>query len=646
MDVADFNESDVDVENMSDTDSADGDHAGESAGISLRGGAGISKAELKKAMELSEQLYVPKEDSGPSVRFRPKPVPWQAESAAVEEANNADTGTGKGKGKEIARDEPAKSKRVVTFASAEPQPVPRGETRRDVREVTYPNPPSVYADNEIPQNAAPIERVLRFGSDNLPPIALGVLTPSEQRKLQIEHYDMRNILLDRSQKCPYRGCDRVFSLAEDDRMQQHLAGAHMGDSCNFCDEVLYHHWTVNQRRAHFLNRHCDLFVDMHHVENDNRFRAGPRPHGQVDWERESRYTWCPRCGRDHVTLNATADREHHDLVCYPGAPEGQWMVCHKCGEIHSITKYHECREVVNTMEWPYCHRCGLGVGQFSELYRGKHLLHCMGFRREDVRRCPWCQRDLEEGAESYNKLGHLTHCYAKPDPAAQGPLDPDTGKPWPYKPPREEAEGEPEQEPPQLCTLCSKTVIQFDAHLLLKHIEDNHADYTDVCIFCGLDYEKRGWVGNRKRILAHLDDHIHDRKVRLAADLVDTLDIPFNHPYKWRALRPRDYEGVKSRREMERYKKLYDELMEASQRQIEKHNEEEQQMVSLRERLLEVERELAETEKALEELKSKAPASTAAATNPFAPAAAASPTPAQKKKENLKPTAARKQAVG
>lgn len=658
VDLDDFNESDLDVESLSDTGGSDRDRAGEDivstqpASISLRGGAAdMSHPLLKKAMEISDKLYAPQKDSSrPSVRFQP--IFFPAAGVVVGEANNTDTGTeeGKGKGKEPAHGVSAESNLSLKPASPGPQPPSRGEHGREMREVAYAHPPSVHTENRIPQNAPPLEKVLGFGSDNLPSISLGVLTPTEQRKLQVSYYEMRNILLERSQECPYRGCDRVISLAEEGRMQQHLAEAHMGDKCNFCDEVLFQHWTVNQRRAHFLNRHCDLFLNMGHVQDDSKFSAGPRPHGQVDYDRESRYTYCPRCGRDHTTLDAKADREHHDKVCYPGAPKGEWMVCYKCGAIHSRMKRHKCRKEVNTLEWPYCERCGLGTGLFSDLYRGKHQLYCMGFRTEDVRRCPWCQQDLEEGIFTHRRLSHVHFCDHKPDPEAQGPLDPATGEPWPYKPPLEEAEVEPEQEPPQLCPVCEKTIVHLDAHMLLKHIEANHPEKTALCLFCKLDYDKRGWTGDRKKILLHLDDHIHDRKVRLASDLVQTLpQLPWNHPYQQRALRPKDYAAVKDARELERTKQLYDALYATSLKQAEEIKADKRQIALVREELREKDMKLAEAENALQIWRAKGegtptePAPTAAA-NPFAPAAAAPAT--GQKKENLKPTPGRNPVVG
>lgn len=597
MDVDDFNESDIDVDELSDTNPSDHDSAGEdeeasrrSEDVSLRGGATICQPLLKKALELSAQLSGPKDT--------PKPKPGVHFDKTASQTESPETGTAKGK--EPARDLPPKPNPFIKHVDPKPQPPTQEQRQRDMREGTYNKPPSVHTDNKIPQNAPPVEKVLRFGSDNLPMISLGVLTPTEQRRLQLDHYHMRNILLERSQKCPYRGCDRVISLAEEDRMQQHLAEAHTGDGCNFCDEVLYRHWTVNQRRAHFLKKHSELFLTMREVEDDNSFRAGARPHGRVDYDRESQWTYCARCGRNHTDLDAKADREHHDSVCYPGAPEGDWVACGDCGVIYSRTERHKCREVLNTFEWPYCLDCGLATGLFSDLYRGKHQMFCRGIGSEEAKYCPWCGLILT-GSPGM-KVHHVDYdCAQQPDGAAEGPLD-EHGEPWPFEPTIEEQQGEEEeqQEPPEVCTLCKKTIIHLDAHLLLKHIEDNHAGYTGFCIFCKLDYERRGWANDRKKILLHLDDHIHDRREKMAADLVETLDLPFNHPYRLRALRQRDYAGVKDVRELEHTKQLYDRLWESSRKQMAESSEDKQQIAWLREGLLEAERKLAEAEKGLE----------------------------------------------
>ncbi|OIW22707.1 hypothetical protein CONLIGDRAFT_153218 [Coniochaeta ligniaria NRRL 30616] len=609
---SDFNESDFDPEGSSEPEESDrsgSDHL-RSAGILLRGDASISQPPVNKAKEeatekakkLVEKAYGPKKPRKHGVHFETTPSQTERSKAGTAKGKEPardlpQTGTGKGKGKERAHEPPAISNPFMRRVNPKTQPPTREQRQQEMREAAYTKPPSVHTHNDMPQNAPPIEKVLRFGSDNQPMVSLGVLTPTEQRHMQLNYYNMRNILLERSQKCPYRGCDRVISLAEEDRMQQHLADAHMGDKCNFCDEVLYAHWTVNQRRAHFLKQHSDLFLIRNEVEDNNRFGARARPHGQVDYERESRWTYCARCGRDHTDLNARADREYHDTVCYPGAPKDDWAVCVKCGVIHSITERHTCREVANTFEWPYCEDCGLATGLFSELYRATHQLHCKGFNSEDAKYCPWC--GLETDSDPSMKLLHMRQCDMCPDEQAEGPLD-ENFEPWPYKPHVEEQKGEKKQQPPEVCTLCKKTIIHLDAHLLLKHIEDNHPDYTTFCIFCKLDYGERGWGDDRQKILMHLDDHIHDRKEKMAADLVETLDLPANHPFRMHVLRKKDFADVKDMRELKSTKEQYDRLWEASQKTLAESKQDKKVIIGLREELAAAKKKLAEAEEALD----------------------------------------------
>ena len=137
-----------------------------------------------------------------------------------------------------------------------------------MREYTWDKAPSVHTRNTIPINAPPVEKILRTGSDSLPEMSLGVLTPTEQRRLQTEFYDMRNNALDRSQKCPYQGCKRVFKISETNRLQQHLWNVHVGDRCNFCDVVLYEYWTEDQRRQHLLG-HIGHTGDSGREKQDN-----------------------------------------------------------------------------------------------------------------------------------------------------------------------------------------------------------------------------------------------------------------------------------------------------------------------------------------------------------------------------------------
>jgi hypothetical protein len=460
--------------------------------------------------------------------------------------------------------------------------------RRDqsMREKSYAHPMSVWTENKIPVNAPALEKVLRFGSDSIPTMSLGVMTPTEQRRLQIAYYNMRNIALERSVQCPYAGCKRVFAMAEENRLQKHLEDVHVGDQCNFCDSVLWKCWSDNERRAHFLSEHRNLFLTEAQWKADNSFNVPSL--FRVDWERESRYLFCPRCGRDHNALNARADRTHHDNVCYPGSEESQyeWTACEDCGGRKVTNTEHECQTVINPDEPPYCRKCALPAGLFSDLYRATHHLHCHGRNNEVAQFCPWCGqscgRDMVEDA-----LKHMTNCVERPDNQAQGPLNPDTAAPWPFLlmyNPKREGPGI-HKDPPTSCTECKQAVFHMDAHLLMKHIEDNHEDKLDHCIFCKLDYKSRGWLNNRRAKVQHLDDHIHERKQTLATELVQSRLWPAGHPYTKRRVEAKDLEKLQTLRELQHKDERLANLRESNHALVTEMNEDKASIEMLRSQL-------------------------------------------------------------
>lgn len=457
---------------------------------------------------------------------------------------------------------------------------------QSMREEAYANPMSVRAENKIPADTPALEKVLRFESDSIPTMSLGVMTPTEQRRLQIAYHNLRNIALERSVQCPYDGCESVFAMAEENRLQKHLKDVHWGDQCNFCDSVLWKCWSENERRAHFLKEHRNLFLTEPQWKADNSFNVPSL--FRVDWERESRYSFCPRCGRDHKALNAHADRTHHDNICYPGSEEGRcdWTACEACGGKKVPDSEHECQTVINPDEPPYCHKCAVPAGLFSDLYRATHHLHCHGHNNEVANFCPWCGqscgRDMVEDA-----LKHMTNCAERPDNQAQGPLIPETATPWPFLleyNPKREGPGI-HKDPPAYCTECKQAVFHMDANLLMKHIEDNHEDRLDYCIFCKLDYKPRGWLNSRRAKVQHLDDHIHERKQTLATDLVQSRLWPAGHPYTKRRVEAKDLEKLQVLRELQHKDEQLANLRERNYALVTEMNEDKASIEMLRNQL-------------------------------------------------------------
>ncbi|KAK4464318.1 hypothetical protein QBC42DRAFT_171476, partial [Cladorrhinum samala] len=96
---------------------------------------------------------------------------------------------------------------------------PRGPHMRDV---SYTQPLSVQTSQAIPMNAPPVEPLLNLGSSSLPIVSLSVLTPTEVRRLQTNFTHMRNMLLSRSERCPYENCTAVLPLRDPAVMRAHL----------------------------------------------------------------------------------------------------------------------------------------------------------------------------------------------------------------------------------------------------------------------------------------------------------------------------------------------------------------------------------------------------------------------------------------
>lgn len=130
---------------------------------------------------------------------------------------------------------------------------PRGP---QMREVSYTQPLSVQTNQAIPMNAPPVEPLLNLGSSSLPIVSLSVLTPTEVRRLQTHFTHMRNMLLSRSERCPYENCTAVLPLRDPGVMRAHLRDVHSNFRCPWCEEQLFEHWTNADRREH-IQLHLD-----------------------------------------------------------------------------------------------------------------------------------------------------------------------------------------------------------------------------------------------------------------------------------------------------------------------------------------------------------------------------------------------------
>ena len=288
------------------------------------------------------------------------------------------------------------------------------------REASYRLPISIFgaqgnAAPQIPINAPPIETLVRHKGDSVPSFTVGVMTPSEQRRMQRDYFFLRGMLLGRTQRCPWGNCGLYFPAGGDTRMREHIERAHaVSTPCPLCEEPLFKHWSAEQKRKHFVVAHAELVLDPDGASEASR--ATIRSEGRCPAE-EQRYDFCPRCGRNHALLNILNDRTHHDNMCYPGGLHGKFDLkwCTNCGQATraGATGQHQCgpAKPSEAKRPPYCSKCGVPMGGFSAHYRTKHDLFCRGLDNKDAAFCPWCAVELD----GQQHLGHVDGCKARPE---------------------------------------------------------------------------------------------------------------------------------------------------------------------------------------------------------------------------------------
>ncbi|KAJ4407632.1 hypothetical protein N0V82_009883 [Gnomoniopsis sp. IMI 355080] len=356
---------------------------------------------------------------------------------------------------------------------------------RAFREWSYAHPLSIHMRGQhpsIPINAPPLETILKTpgiresASDSVPVISTQVLTPTEQRRLQETVFEMRSLALNRAQPCPFRPCNKHFAIDDAGRQhfREHIQSMHSDEKCPFCDDKMFGKYGEQAKRQHFYEKHVYFFSHKDDLHLNTVFEVKCK---QLTDEREAKWNFCARCGRDHNQLNVKGDRAQHDNMCFPGVTEEETRrrYCVDCGGNTSVAtsgavKHHldECRYKPPTGEGPI----NTITGEASESPNdGRMTRH-------------WEKRRCFTTNEARNIVQVPNECLVKG---------------------------------------CAKTNLQeLHAAALLDHYStETHANATDrlrFCPICNLDFVQREWTDKQQKV-NHFKDHVEEREKRIKLDL-------------------------------------------------------------------------------------------------------------------------------
>lgn len=417
-----------------------------------------------------------------------------------------------------------------------------------LREWSYAHPLSIHMQDQhpsIPINAPPLETILKTPgidgkpSESVPVISTQVLTPTEQRRLQETVFEMRNLALNRAQPCPFRPCNKNFTIDDAGRQhfRDHIQSTHIDRRCPFCDDKMFGYYDERTKQQHFYEKHVYYFSHKDDLRLNTLFDVKSM---ELTHERETKWNFCARCGRDHNQLNVNGDRAQHDNICFPGVTEkeSRQTYCVDCGEsIRSATR-HVCTSDSSADPGTrpvHCKKCALPTHKLARSYAEKHLARCRGSHSDKAHWCPWCGQNfaIYSRTQTYK---HLDECTYMP-PTGEGPINTTTGEPnesptdnrttryWAKAHHSNKNETRNIVQVPDECLVkgCTKKHLQeLNADALLDHYStETHANATSrlkFCPFCNIDFSERGWVEKQQKV-AHFKDHVEEREKRIHLDL-------------------------------------------------------------------------------------------------------------------------------
>ncbi|KAM0262125.1 hypothetical protein ACHAQJ_001867 [Trichoderma viride] len=321
---------------------------------------------------------------------------------------------------------------------------------------------------QFPMNAPPTEHMLRTGP-RMPMVSKAILTPTEQGELQRITWDLRNICLNRTARCPYNGCPFIYRLDDENAIAKHLGAFHTARKCTWCDEMLPEHWDAAKIHRHVRENHKDKLMEvlgvskatigrfdeegtvsapLERVERSNGHSALASASENMIVEtqesqesqeprRDNKPGFCDRCGRD-ANYYSKNERAHHNGHCKPGIFNGaKCNFCTVCGKTVWISateakksgksngQLTHCSHNVDDTHGPHCSRCGFNLSRLPQDGRDQHQKGCRGFSALSGRFCLYCGeefRDTATQADWNGNKAHMVACYEK-TPNVRGLLE-------------------------------------------------------------------------------------------------------------------------------------------------------------------------------------------------------------------------------
>ncbi|KAI0599108.1 hypothetical protein F4775DRAFT_552920 [Biscogniauxia sp. FL1348] len=294
----------------------------------------------------------------------------------------------------------------------------------------------------MPLHCPPRESIIRTGP-NVPGISIGMMTPTEMARLQLEVYSLRNQILDRTRECPYLDCKRYFRFDDGVGLDRHMKQDHKILQCFLCTKktTMLGMYDTASIKKHFMETHFNELKTMFGSGGSKQLPPAKKPAPPLPPSISEQTTnhFCDRCGRNEEMLNDPADRFYHATICGV-VEEGQYPLkrphCTNCGRLLVGVVDDEGVLLANVFEPCVCGNgpekpppgkprfCGICGFEFDDAadptYRDKHQAYCKPPSGHEKDYCPHCGIGLG-GLEKCERRRHEKSCEKRPPPGPPPP---------------------------------------------------------------------------------------------------------------------------------------------------------------------------------------------------------------------------------